>query len=110
MKSGDKPSAMFLIWAAFALACLFTFAGRELGVESVIMALIYVVGALVATGFVMQAPMSEEAPAAKSKSRKVDRMLSSLSDEEMEQLRERLSEDGELVSLDDVMRARNDRK
>lgn len=103
MKSGDKPQAMFLIWAAFALACLFTFAGRDLRVESVFMAFFYVVGAMVATSFVMRAPIPEETPA-KAKSHRVDRMLSSLSDEELDQLRQRLSDDGELVSLDEVIR------
>ena len=103
MKSGDKPQAMFLIWAAFALACLFTFAGKELSAASVFLGLFYVVGAMGATYFVMDAPVPEEAPA-KAKSHKVDRLLSSLSDEEMDQLRQRLSDDGELVSLDEVMR------
>jgi hypothetical protein len=106
MKSGDKPQAMFLIWAAFVLACLFTFAGKDLSVASVFMALFYVVGAMGATYFVMDAPVSEEAPA-KTKSHKVDRMLSSLSDEEVDQLRQRLSDDGELVSLDEALRQRN---
>jgi hypothetical protein len=104
MKSDDKQTAMFLIWAAFALACLFTFAGRELSAASVFMALFYVVGAMAATNFVMQAPVPEETPA-KTKTHKVDRVLSSLTDEEIEQLRQRLSaDDGEMVSLDDVMR------
>ena len=105
MKAGDKPGAMFLIWGAFALACLFTFAGKELSSASVFMALFYVVGAMAATNFVMSAPMPDEKPVRpKQKSHKVDRMLSSLSDEELEQLRQRLSDDGELVSLDEVMR------
>jgi hypothetical protein len=108
MKAEDKPTAMFLIWAAFAFACLFTFAGRELSAASVFMALIYVVGAMGATHFVMDAPVAGETPA-KAKSHKVDRMLSSLSDEEMEQLRQRLSDDGEMVSLDDVMREKKQR-
>jgi hypothetical protein len=103
MKAEDKSSAMFLIWAAFALACLFTFAGRELTAASVFMALIYMLGAVGATSFVMQSSVPEEKPA-KAKSHKVDRLLSSLSDDEMEQLRQRLSDDGELVSLDEVMR------
>jgi hypothetical protein len=108
MKSGDKPQAMFLIWAAFALACLFTFAGRDLSAASVFMGLFYVVGAMGATYFVMDAPVPDET-SAKTKSHKVDRMLSSLSDEEMDQLRQRLSDDGELVSLDEALR-RKDRQ
>lgn len=106
MKSEHKLTAIFLIWAAFVAACLFTFSNAEIGVGHVFMALFFVIAASVATHTVIEAPLPEEQTTVKSKSSKVDRMLSRLSDEEMEQLRQRISDDGELVSLDEVMRER----
>lgn len=106
MKSEHKLTAIFLIWAAFVGACLFTFAGRSIGIEHVFMALFFAIAVTTTTRMIMEAPLPEEQATVKSKSSKVDRMLSRLSDEEMEQLRQRISDDGELVSLDEVMRER----
>jgi len=106
MKSEHKLTAIFLIWAAFVAACLFTFANARIEAGHVFIALFFVIAASVATRTVIEAPMPEEQVTVKSKSSKVDRMLSRLSDEEMEQLRQRLTDDGELVSLDEVMRER----
>ncbi len=108
MKSEDKLKAIFFIWAAFVLACLFTFANKAtIEAGHVFIGLFFVVAALAATHTVMEAPLPAEAqPGGKSKTRKVDRMLSSLSDEELDQLRQRLSDDGELLSLDEVMQER----
>ena len=105
MNSGDKLKAVFFIWGAFALACLFTFASQQ-SIEAghVFLGLFFVIAALAATHTVMEAPLPEETTPAKAKPRRIDRVLSSLSDEELEQLRQRLSnDDGELMSLDEVM-------
>ena len=107
MKSDDKLKAMFFIWGAFVMASLFTFSSRTLETGHVFIALFFVVAALAATHTVMEAPLPEEQQPTKSKSRKVDRMLSNLNEEEMEQLRQRLSDDGELISLDEVMRRKD---
>ena len=104
MKSEHKLTAIFLIWTAFVLASIFTFANSTMEFGHVVVALFFVIAALAATHTVIEAPLPETQPTVKSKSSKVDRMLSNLSDEEMEQLRQRLSDDGELVSLDEVMR------
>jgi hypothetical protein len=106
MNSGDKLKAMFWVWVAFVAACMFTFGGDVSQAEDVFIALFFVLGALFATRLVMHTPLPEEVVTTrKAKTHKVDRMLSRLSDEEMEQLRQRLSaDDGELVSLDEVMR------
>jgi hypothetical protein len=107
MNSGDKLKAVFFIWGAFALACLFTFASQS-SIEAghVFLGLFFVIAALAATHTVMEAALPNETPT-KTKTRRIDRVLSSLSDEELEQLRQRLSnDDGELMSLDEVMRER----
>ena len=109
MNSGDKLKATFIIWAAFVLACLFTFANKAtIDVGTVFIGLFFVIAALAATHTVMEAKLSAEPQeTVKKKTRRVDRMLERLSDEEMEQLRQRLAQDdGELVSLDEVMRER----
>lgn len=106
MNSGDKLKATFWIWVAFVAACIFTFSNKPtIEVGHVFIALFFVIAALAATHTVMDARIPEAQQAAKKKSHKVDRILSRLSDEEMEQLRQRLSQDdGELVSLDEVLR------
>lgn len=107
MNSGDKLKATFIIWAAFVLACLFTFANKAtIEAGTVFIAFFFMLAALVATHVVMDAKLAAEPQeTVKKKTRRVDRMLERLSDEEMEQLRQRLAQDdGELVSLDEVMR------
>jgi hypothetical protein len=104
MNSGDKLKATFFIWGAFVLAILFTMAGHEPNGGSAFMALIYTIAALTATGFVMTSHETAAEPV-KAKRSKVDRLLSSLDDDELDALRDRLAQsDGESVSLEDVLR------
>ncbi len=106
MNSGDKLKATFFIWVAFVLASMFTIAGHDLSGGAVFMALIYTIAALTATGFVMNSKDTAAEPV-KAKRSRVDRLLSSLDDDELDALRERLSQsDGEVVSLEDVLRQR----
>ncbi len=110
MDSGDRLKAIFFIWGAFAAAAIASFgSGSPLVPESIFIALFYVIGVLVATRFVTYAPQARE-EAEKAKRRSVDRLLASLSDDELDALRERLSSgDGELVSLEDVLRSGKER-
>ena len=49
MNSGDKLKATFIIWAAFVLACLFTFANKTtIEVGHVFIGLFFVIAALAA--------------------------------------------------------------
>ena len=106
MNSGDKLKAMFFIWVAFVLASMFTIAGHELSGGAVLMATIYTAAALIATGFVMTSKDTAVEPV-KAKLTRVDRLLSSLDDDELDALRDRLGQsDGEVVSLEDVLRKR----
>ena len=110
MNSDDRLKAIFLIWAAFALATIVTVWGRDLDAAPLFMTLFYAVAAASATHSVMQAPVAESGEYTKTKRRNVERMLSSLSDDELDHLRERLStDDGEMVSLDALMRERRER-
>lgn len=106
MNSGDKVRATFLIWISFALASMFTLAGHDLNVVALFIALIYTLAALLATHVVVDSKETEDQPA-KAKHSRIDRLLSSLSDDELDALRDRLSpDDGEFVSLDEVLRRR----
>jgi hypothetical protein len=105
MNSGDKLKATFFIWAAFVLASLFTIGGHDLNAVALFMGLIYTIAALSATYFVMDAKVVVAEEPVKAKRSRVDRLLSSLDDDELDTLRDRLSQsDGEVVSLEDVLR------
>lgn len=111
MNSSDRLRAIFLIWAAFAAATIATVWGNSVDVITLFMALFYSMAALGGTYFVMYAPPDERAAEGKMKRRNVDRLLTSLSDAELDELRARLSaDDGELVSLDQLMREREGRR
>ncbi len=116
MNSGDRLKAIFWVWAAFAVATTVTFWGNEPSLTTLLLGLIYAMAAAGSTVAVMLAPMEGISPAhmaqaGKMKHGKVDRLLTSLSDDELDHLRERLSvDDGELVSLDQLMRERKGRR
>jgi membrane protein implicated in regulation of membrane protease activity len=105
MNSGDRLKALFWVWAAFALAIVATVGSSPMQVETVVIAFFIVIAALVATRFITSAAGEHIQETSKAKTRRVDRMLASLNDEELDVLRQRLSsDDGELVSLEDVLR------
>lgn len=104
MSSGDRLKALLIVWVAFALAAMATVGGTPLQEENVVIAFFLVIAALVATRYITNAPGAEAEEVGKAKSRRVDRVLASLNEDELDVLRQRLSEDGELVSLDEVLR------
>lgn len=110
MHSNDKLKAVFVIWMAFAVAAAVTFWGNPPDLITLFMGLFYSMAALGATGFVMLSPAAGET-AQKAKRRNVERLLSSLNDDELNHLRERLStDDGEMVTLEEVMRGQKGRR
>ena len=105
MKSIHKLIAMLFIWGAFTLASMAAVVDKQIDVGNVIIVLFFVVAALAATRFVTDAPLDDEDAVAKVKQTRVDRVLESLNDDELNALRDRLADgDGEIVSLDEVMR------
>jgi hypothetical protein len=108
MNSGDRLKALFFIWGAFVLAAIAAVDGSPLQEETVVIAFFFVIGALVATRYIMNAPVPNSEDTGKAKGGKVSRLLASLSDDELEALRKRLADDdggdGEVVSLEDVLR------
>ncbi len=112
MHSGDRLKAIFIIWAAFAVATTVTFWGNSPDVITLFLGLIYGMAAAGSTVAVMLAPVDGiPIQASKMKRRNVDHLLNSLDDDELNQLRERLSvDDGEMVSLDELVRERKGRR
>ncbi len=118
MNSGDRLKAIFFIWAAFAVATTVTFFGNSPDVITLFLGLIYGAAAAGSTVAVMLAPMegisaAQMAQASKQKRGNVERLLNSLNEDELDHLRERLSVDdgdGEMVSLDHLMRERRERR
>lgn len=112
MVSSDRLKAIFFIWAAFAAATMFTFGGNTPDLILLFLGLFYSVAALGATMAVMFAPIDGTATRAdKAKRGSVERLLSSLNEDELDHLRERLSiDDGEVVSLEHVLRERRERR
>jgi len=105
MKSIHKLMAMFFIWGAFTLASMAVVVDKQIEAGNVIIVLFFVVAALAATRFVTDAPLDDEDTIVKAKQTRVDRVLESLNDDELNALRERLADgDGEMVSLDEVLR------
>jgi hypothetical protein len=112
MNSGDRLKALFFVWGAFVLAAIAAVDGSPLQEETVVIAFFFVIGALVATRYIMNAPIPNSEDTGKVKSGKVSRLLASLNDEELDMLRKRLAAettddgagDGEVVSLEDVLR------
>lgn len=107
MNSGDRLKALFWVWVAFALATIAIVGSSPLQEENVIIAFFVVIAALVATRFITSAASENIEETSKAKTRRVDRMLASLNDEELDVLRHRLSSDdgdGEVVSLEEVLR------
>jgi hypothetical protein len=119
MKSGHRLTALIVIWIAFAVASSETFDNLSLNNSSgsaaaVAMTLIYVVGVIVASLVVMKfggtdtdaaqrSSLSNQKPK-RSDMGLAERLIDSMSDEELEALRQRLmggsmtiGDDGELI-------------
>lgn len=107
--SNKRLEAVMAIWVAFGAASVFTFAGDTTTSNDIVLAVIFAMAAVIGTGMVIYgSPDQESKAAAESRKRKndegalLDRLVESMSEEELESLRNRLTlkvgEDGELMT------------
>jgi len=109
MNSADKRKTMFFIWGAFVFAALFTFSNETaITGYDVLMALLYVIAVLITSRFILYAPSADAEPT-KVKHEDLRHLLNSLTDQEVSALRDRLSDDGEVDTSEEVRRERKGR-
>jgi hypothetical protein len=104
--TNKRLEAVMMIWVAFGAASIFTFAGDSTNSNDIVLAVIFALAAVIGTGMVMYGSPDRESKAARSRKLKndegelLDRLVESMSEEELEALRNRLTlkigEDGEL--------------
>jgi hypothetical protein len=107
--TNKRLETVMAIWVAFGAASVFTFTGDTTNSNDIVLAVIFALAAVMGTGMVMYGSPDQESKAA-ARSRKLkndegallDRLVESMSEEELEALRNRLTlkvgEDGELVT------------
>lgn len=132
MKSSDRTSALAIIWGAFAVASIFTLGGDPLNPFSLALGTLYVGAAVLATLFVtrskaefsreelthlIQQINAGEKQKRDSASSRIDRLIAEMDEGELEALRRRLNDelpyetasDGEIASLEELVRRRGGR-
>ena len=124
MRSHHRLAALIFVWLVFAVLAFFIVSGIETSSADLILGSVYALTALAATTLIARIPSVEDSTARfmqtgqrahkakRGESQLVDRLIDTLSDDELARLRERLMfdpeavDDGEMVSLEELIERR----
>ena len=124
MRSHHRLAALIFVWLVFAVLASFIVTGPMMDSSLMILGSVYAVTALAATLLIARIPSVEDVPARpvqtsqgshkakRGEAQLVDRLIDTLSDDELARLRERLlvepeaADDGEVVSLEELIERR----